>query len=131
MTEIVKTQIFKEFFRFAYTELQTPGWFQRMETLCGGMRPPHGFNTLYEFQVNESDESWKDEVIINVIFRQMMFSDWFKCWFFHNHTSVEMWGPNIVNGSEMFLDDEFMLFVRDLSYEDLKNIIEIDMISLK
>ena len=124
------TQIFKEFIQFAYAELQTPGWTERNGSISNIYG---GFNTLYEFQVHESDEERKEEVIINVVFRGMIFDGyWFMDWFYHTYPErIWMMGPNIVNGCEMHLHDEFGLFVRDLSYEELMDIIEIDMISLK
>jgi len=132
--QIVKEQIFKEFIRFAYAELQTPGWRERMESLCGGL-PTHGyytlgFNTLSECEVHESDKERREEVVMTIIFKGMMDDgNWFTCWFHHTYSErLWMWvDPN--NGLD--LRDEFCLFLRDLSYEDLMDIIGIDMISLK
>ena len=126
----MSTQIFKEFIRFAYSELQTPGWKERKESLCGVSQSMFDFNTLHEYQVYGIDEERKEKVVITIIFQGMMQDDyWFKGWFRHTYPGrIWMMGEPT---NPTFLDDEFMLFMLALSYEELMDIIGIDMISLK
>ena len=118
----MSTQIFKEFIRFAYTELQTPGWKERMDFLCREnlsilcSEKRRSFNTLHEIDEEE-------EVVMVIIFKDAALEDfWFKSWIEHNYPDHE-WSWD--------LRDKFSWFLFVLSYEELMNIIGIDMISLK
>jgi hypothetical protein len=88
------------------------------------------FNTLHEYQVYGIDEERKEKVVITIIFQGMMQDDyWFKGWFRYTYQGrIWMMGEPT---NPTFLDDEFMLFMLALSYEELMDIIGIDMISLK
>ena len=130
----ISTQMFNEFIRVAYTELQTPGWSERMESLCGSVpRDGYhtlGFNTLSECEVHEIDKDRREEIVMTIIFKGMMSDgNWFTCWFMHTYPErAWMWvDPN----KGMDLRDDFCLFMCDLSYEELMEIVGMDMISLK
>jgi hypothetical protein len=131
-TQIDKEKIFKEFIMFAYTELQTRGWCDRIVALCGeagtGMDEVYfpDCYTLDEFEVREEEEMGEEEIKINVIFRMALSRGWFRCWFFKNHSNLLwMWGDG---NSQFLLSDEFFNFVVELSYQDLREIIGIDSI---
>ena len=110
-------QIFKEFIRFAYFEVQTPGWKDRMNFLCrenvrilccDGRR---SFNTL-----REVDE--EEEVVMAIIFKDTALDDfWFKSWFELNYPEQE-WSWD--------MRDKFSWFMFALSYEELMEIIGLD-----
>jgi hypothetical protein len=111
------TQIFKEFIQFAYFELQTPGWKERMDFLCrenvrllccDGRK---SFNTIHEVDEEE-------EVVISIIFKDTALDDfWFKSWFVLNYPEQE-WTWD--------LRDKFSWFMFALTYEELMEIIGLD-----
>jgi hypothetical protein len=128
MSAIDSKQIFKEFIQFAYNELQRPDWRDRMDILCEehitGLccDQSRRFNkTLHEIAEDQEENDY--ELVMTIIFKELALEQfWFKCWFAHTYAEEE-WTWD--------LRDDFRWFLLSLSYQDLMEIVEMDMICLK
>ena len=126
MTTISK-QIFKEFIQFAYNEVQRPDWRDRMDILCGenitGLceHSRRFKKTLHE--IAEEEEEDDHELVMTIIFKELALDEfWFKSWFAHIYPDQE-WTWDLRDG--------FRWFLLSLSYQELMEIVEMNMISLK
>jgi len=115
---------FSEFIRFAYTEMNVPGWIGRMNELCGGVleeldRNDRRNKTLPEILAEEEQEGWGLEQVMTVIFKEMAIEPyWFKSWFETNYPEYEFsWD----------LRDDLITFLYMLSFEELMEIVENDL----
>jgi len=116
--------IFGEFIRYAYGEVHTPNWGERVRNLCGDLinyqvTPMNEELMNKTFQEVMEDHNGDFELVLNIIFTEMMSTyPWFVVWFWENFPERE-WDWSMRN--------EFTTFLYSLGYEDLIEIIDTDL----
>jgi hypothetical protein len=127
MSVIESKQIFNEFIQFAYAEVQSPGWRDRMDVLCSEnivlscQQSRRYVKTLHE--IAEEEEEYDYGFVMTIIFKELALEEyWFKSWVEHTYPEQE-WSWD--------LRDKFRWYMLGLSYEVLMDIVEMGMIYLK
>jgi hypothetical protein len=127
MSVIESKEIFNEFIQFAYAEVQSPGWRDRMDVLCSEnivlscQQSRRYVKTLHE--IAEEEEEYDYGFVMTIIFKELALEEyWFKSWVEHTYPEQE-WSWD--------LRDKFRWYMLGLSYEVLMDIVEMGMIYLK
>jgi hypothetical protein len=127
MSVIESKQLFNEFIQFVYTEVQSPGWRDRMDDLCSEnivlscQQSRRHFKTLHEIAEEEEEDDYG--LVMTIIFKELALEEyWFKSWVEHTYPEQE-WSWD--------LRDKFRWYMLGLSYEVLMDIVEMGMIYLK